>query len=673
MSLRLFGTLGGAARVAGKARSGIPRWADLPLTWKGAVVVAIPLLVLTINWGSLLYLTGTEQSDRQAANQAARVTQSGQQVLAELLDAETGVRGYLLSGDPSFLQPYQSALQRLPGLLRALPAQATGSPAAVSKDVARLTALAHNELSTLGLLRASRSAPASALNSYLLAGKTTMDAARVEIEAITAVEATRVAAQDRALAAAGAGILVVLIATVPLGIAGGALAMWLFTRGIGRRIAAVQRSARNLASGAALVPAPADADEVGQLARAVAEAGRLLATREAEVNAAALTAQDANRAKTEFLSRMSHELRTPLNAILGFGQLLELEPRSEEDGESIEQILKAGRHLLELINEVLDLSRIESGHLALSMEPVDTRDVITESVHLLSPMADHAHCALRLELAESPLMVMADRQRLKQVLLNLLSNSIKYNRPGGSVVARSGVGAAGRVVIDVSDTGIGITPEMIPRLFSPFDRLGLEGTSVGGTGLGLALSRSLTEAMDGEIRVASTTGVGTSFTVELGGVPAGSSAGGLTSPAVSGGTDRRPEAQGTLVYIEDNLSNLTLVERLLRQRPQVRLVPAMQGRLGLDLAAEHAPQLVLLDRHLPDIDGAEVLRRLRTHPATAKSAIYILTADASPGQKERLLAAGATGYLTKPIDIEVFLSVLDSAMGDGAALPAQLA
>lgn len=673
MSLRLFGTLGGAARVAGKARSGIPRWADLPLTWKGAVVVAIPLLVLTINWGSLLYLTGAKQSDRQAANQAARVTQSGQQVLAELLDAETGVRGYLLSGDPSFLQPYQSALQRLPGLLTALPAQAAGSPAAVSKDVAWLTALAHNELSTLSLLRASRSAPASALNSNLLAGKTTMDEARVEIDAITAVEATRLAAQDRALAAAGAGILVVLIATVPLGIAGGALAMWLFTRGIRRRIAAVQTSARNLASGAALAPAPADADEVGQLARAVAKAGRLLATREAEVNAAALTAQDANRAKTEFLSRMSHELRTPLNAILGFGQLLELEPRSEEDGESIEQILKAGRHLLELINEVLDLSRIESGHLALSMEPVDARDVIKESVHLLSPMADHAQCDLHLELAESPVMVMADRQRLKQVLLNLLSNAIKYNRPGGSVVASSEVGAEGRVVIDVSDTGIGIAPEMIPRLFSPFDRLGLEGTSVGGTGLGLALSRSLTEAMGGEIRVASTTGVGTSFTVVLGGVPAGSSAGERTIPAVSHGPDQRLEAQGTLVYIEDNLSNLKLVERLLRQRPQVRLVPAMQGRLGLDLAAEHAPKLVLLDRHLPDIDGAEVLSRLRTHPATARSAIYILTADASPGQKERLLAAGATGYLTKPIDIEAFLSVLDSAMGDGAALPAQLA
>ena len=673
MSLRLFGTLGGAARVAGKARSGIPRWADLPLTWKGAVVVAIPLLVLTINWGSLLYLTGAEQSDRQAANQSARVTQSGQQVLAELLDAETGVRGYLLSGGPSFLQPYQSALQRLPGLLTALPAQAAGSPAAISKDAARLTALAHNELSTLSLLRASRSAPASVLNSYLLAGKTTMDAARDEIDAITAVEATRVAAQDRALAAAGAGILVVLIATVPLGIAGGALAMWLFTRGIGRRIAAVQTSARNLASGAALAPAPADADEVGQLARAVAKAGRLLAAREAEVNAAALTAQDANRAKTEFLSRMSHELRTPLNAILGFGQLLELEPRSEEDGESIEQIVKAGRHLLELINEVLDLSRIESGHLALSMEPVDARDVIKESVHLLSPMADHAQCDLHLELAESPVMVMADRQRLKQVLLNLLSNAIKYNRPGGSVVASSEVGAEGRVVIDVSDTGIGIAPEMIPRLFSPFDRLGLEGTSVGGTGLGLALSRSLAEAMGGEIRVASTTGAGTSFTVVLSGVPAGSSAGERTIPAVSHGPDQRLEAQGTLVYIEDNLSNLRLVERLLRQRPQVRLVPAMQGRLGLDLAAEYAPKLVLLDRHLPDIDGAEVLRRLRTHPATATSAIYILTADASPGQKERLLAAGATGYLTKPIDIEAFLSVLDSAMGDGAALPAQLA
>ncbi len=648
-------------------RSRRPRWVDLPLNWKGVVVVAIPLVVLTINWASLLYLTSAEVASRDAASDATTVTRSAQDTLAALLDAETGVRGYLLTGQASFLQPYKTAVHELPPLLRSLRAQTRGTIGARgSVDVSKLTALARQEMTTLGRLHASAGAPAASLQPALYLGKTTMDEVRVQIAALIAEAQASVAAQDRAIGAAGIGIVLVLILTVPLGVAGGVLAMVLFTRGVGRRIGAVRSNAEGLPMGIQPNPIPPAADEVGRLARAVHEAAGLLSQRAAEATAATLEARSASQAKTEFLSRMSHELRTPLNAILGFGQLLELEPRSADDQESVEQILKAGRHLLDLINEILDMARIEQGRLALSMEPVEAHEIIHESLQLLGPIADRAECELRFEPSATSRMVVADRQRLKQVMLNLLSNSLKYNRPGGSVVVDFVEGSSQRVGIRVSDTGIGIAAELIPRLFSPFDRLGREGGSIGGTGLGLALSKSLVEAMNGTVAVTSVEGQGTQVTVELASATAAAAGEPSSGPRNAVGPG---QPDGTLLYVEDNLSSLRLVERLLRGRPLVRLLPALQGQIGLDLAAEHAPKLILLDQHLPDLDGMEVLRRLRSHPATARSAIYLLTADASPGQRERFLAAGATGYLTKPVDIKELLEVLDRVLTPTAAGP----
>ncbi len=633
------------------------------------MVVAIPMAVLAVNWGSLLYLTQAQQSDRVAAVQAADATQYGQQVLVALLDAETGVRGYLLSHQQSFLAPYQTAVAELPGLLSTLRRDAGPHSERIAPELTHLGALAQRELSTLALLRTRAGAPLSELQPYLELGKSTMDQARITISVLVADEKARVAAHDRALAEANLGVLVVLIATVPLGVAGGALAMWLFTRGVGRRIAAVQRTAEALPAGVMPPLAPNEGDEVGQLAQAIRGVGTLLVERQEAARESALAAESANRAKTDFLSRMSHELRTPLNAILGFGQLLELEPRSADDQESVDQILKAGRHLLELINEILDLSRIESGRMTLSIEPVDVSEVVAESVHLLAPTASQQGCTLDLDLEEETILALADRQRLKQVMLNLLSNAVKYNRAGGSASVRAGYSESGGVLIEVSDTGIGIAPELLGRMFSPFDRLGQESSEVGGTGLGLALSKSLVEAMNGSVRVSSQPGVGTKFSVELKRARAAQAAPGA-EPERPGPT-ALSTAQGTVLYIEDNLSNLKLVERLLRHRPQVLLLPAMQGGLGLELAHQHEPRLVLLDRHLPDIDGAEVLRRLRVDPATAASAIYVLTADASPGQQQRLIAAGADGYLTKPIDVDQFLALLDRVLGGlGSDLPA---
>ncbi len=374
-------------------------------------------------------------------------------------------------------------------------------------------------------------------------------------------------------------------------------------------------------------------------------------------------AEAANRSKSEFLSRMSHELRTPLNAVLGFGQLLELEALTDDQRESVDQILKGGRHLLDLINEVLDISRIEAGDLALSPEAVLARELIDETVALVRPLADQQGLQLVVDRSsQCDVYVFADRQRTKQVLLNLLSNAVKYNRQHGTIAVTCEQPDDTHVGITVSDTGPGIANERLGQLFTPFERLGAEDTNIEGTGIGLALSKRLTEAMSGTLTVTSTLGKGSSFTVEL--------------PRVEGPVERYERLNGDadaitshepprhkILHIEDNLSNLKLIERILARRPDVEVVPAMQGRLGLELAREHRPVLILLDLHLPDMNGEQVLQRLRDDPATASIPVVIISADATPGQVRRLLAAGATAYLTKPIEVPDLLRILGEATG----------
>ena len=406
----------------------------------------------------------------------------------------------------------------------------------------------------------------------------------------------------------------------------------------------------------------ATSDPAQELFYAVARDVTEILRTETDLAEALAEVDRASRAKSAFLSRMSHELRTPLNAILGFGQVLELSPLRADDVDSVGQILKAGNHLLELINEILDISRIEAGRLALSIEPISVDEVIRDSLELVAPLA--AERSIRLEAKPADRFVFADYQRLKQILLNLLSNAIKYNRDGGSVsLSISPDSNQGESVrISVSDTGLGIAPEDVERAFEPFDRLDA-ASEIEGTGLGLPLSRGLVAAMNGTIGASSIQGEGSTFWIEL---PA------AVSPVKEDGhatTDQQVRAGAavdgdrTVLYVEDNLSNLKLIERVLASRPEIRLISAMQGQLGLDLAREHQPDLILLDLHLPDMNGDELLHRLRADTQTAATPVVVISADATPGQLERLLRAGARAYLTKPLDVRRFISLTDELLG----------
>jgi PAS domain S-box-containing protein len=417
--------------------------------------------------------------------------------------------------------------------------------------------------------------------------------------------------------------------------------------------------------GKTLLPDSADGGVVSN-GRDVTERNRA----EEALRAATEEAERANRAKSEFLSRMSHELRTPMNSILGFAQLLARAELAEAQRRSVQHILKAGRHLLTLINEVLEIARIESGRQNLSIEPVRGAALLAEAMGIVRPLASQWGVALEEpEYAPGSTFVYADRQRLTQVLLNLLSNAIKYNRPGGHVRITCGPadptapGGRDRLAIRVHDTGKGIPADRVALLFTPFARLGAEQTEVEGTGLGLALSQRLTEAMGGALVLESSSPEGSVFRLEL--RSAADPLELLEAPEPAPAGERAAgERAATLLYVEDNLANLSLVEAILVSRPAWRTVPALQGQLGVELAREHRPDLVLLDLHLPDISGEEVLRRLRADERTARIPVVVISADATATAAERLLAAGADGYLSKPIDVDEFLETLDGFLAE---------
>ena len=377
----------------------------------------------------------------------------------------------------------------------------------------------------------------------------------------------------------------------------------------------------------------------------------LTAQKEAErAREATELAQRSNQAKSEFLSRMSHELRTPMNSILGFSQLLELDELSDDQIDSVRQIIAAGKHLLRLINEVLDISRIESGHLSLSIEPVDAFEALREVVGIVQPLARARSITIHTGTCDVPIFVIADAQRLRQVLMNLVSNAIKYNIQAGTVtiwIERRG----DRLRFNVCDTGPGIPKDKAEQLFIPFQRLGAEATLVEGTGLGLALSLRLAEAMGGTMGL-EPSAAGSHFYAEFHiGQNPDSALSELDACGLGEHPTRSHNHQLSVLLVEDNSANVRFIEKSMAHFKNTVLRVATTGGLGIEAAKAEPPDLVLLDLNLPDMGGLQVLLALKADPRTSEVPIVVTSADASPSQVGRLLEAGAAEYLTKPIDL----------------------
>ena len=384
-----------------------------------------------------------------------------------------------------------------------------------------------------------------------------------------------------------------------------------------------------------------------------------------ELENARFVADKANRAKSEFLSSMSHELRTPLSAILGFAQLLESgsTPLTPSQTKSIEQILKAGWYLLELINEILDLALVESGKLSMSLEAVSLPDILHECQIMIGPQAEKRGISLVFSRLTTPCLVQADPTRLKQVLINLLSNAIKYNTTGGSIEVDSLASAPGRIRVGVRDTGAGLAPEQIAQLFQPFNRLGQKAGVIEGTGIGLVVCKRLVELMDGVIGVESTVGEGSLFWIELNlasSSPASAPCAEPVLPVLEAVQADLPAH--TLLYVEDNPANLMLIKELIARRPDIRLLSAIDGQRGIELAKACLPDVILMDINLPDISGIEALKILAGDPATAHIPIIALSANAIPGDIRKGLDAGFFSYFTKPIRVREFMASLDVAL-----------
>jgi signal transduction histidine kinase/ActR/RegA family two-component response regulator len=659
---------GSAPPEVDRARGLRQWWLNRPLRAKGLVVVAVPLVALMGVTSTNLLLQHSQTHERNISLHARSLATAAGQVLADAVNAETGIRGYAATRDPLFLAPYNLTLTRIGAERRSLRAAAVIE--GVGRQQRAADASTAQVLSELARLRTavSRGISDGNLRPALERQKNTMDLLRRQAASLAAAPTVLVAFQHNKLTALQMRIELLDIAGLVLGLLAGLAGVALFTSGIARRVGLNAENARRLGQGQPLKPIIYAGDEIGRLAESHLKAEELLASRAAELTTARDEALKATQAKNSFLSSTSHELRTPLNSILGFTQLLQMSDLSAEDSDGVERILGAGRHLLVLINELIDIARIESGDLSLSLEPVLIYPLIEASSQLMAPIAAERSIQIITDCAHPTLAVRADRQRFSQILINLISNAIKYNRRGGTVTITCRAESTTQARIVVSDTGPGLSPQNIDRIFIPFERLGAEQTTTEGTGIGLPLARSLTEAMGGQLTASSTPGQGSAFTISLSRAP---DLDPYPAPSLTPASPvPRPHAPAgasfSILYIEDNPANVEVITRFLHARPGTRLRSEASGQAGLESAARDRPDLILLDLHLPDLHGDRVLHELKAEPATATIPVVVLSADASHGVIRRLLANGAHAYLTKPIELAELGDLLDS-FTDGQA------
>ena len=622
-------------------------WKDLPLGIKGVCVITLPLLVLLASLGSLYV---REQESTQLENKLRLALQNQrdiQKVHTLLIEASTGVRDYLLTGDKHFLNIFFVVERNLPDILSELEMQLDNQ--AQKTRLALINPLVKQNLYDLRLLSEYESNIASdALINKFKAQVRTLDKLRYEIELLNAEEAILVAKDQQDVVKQRQRHITITLMAAVAGIIGSVLAVWVYSGTIVRRVRLLRDSAGHLARAEALDLPSSSRDELGQLSNELEHASQLLAKNISDAIQARKEAEIASASKSMFLSRTSHELRTPLNAILGFAQLLEQDLPQGKQKDSVSLILSAGQHLLKLMNEVLDIARIESGEMTLTLVPTDVNNLIMEAIHYISPIGKIRDIDIHNDSA-SGLWAYADRQKLLQVVLNLLSNALKYG-PANSIVNLRAYTANNKVIIEVEDSGEGVPVKLMNRLFTPFDRLGAEQTKVEGTGLGLALSKQIMMAMHGGIYVAEGRGL---FWIEL--------------PACKQPQENKPidltylnqntvasTQKKSILYVEDNLSNRTLVEAIIHRHPNLSINTVTTIKDAKYHLKETLPSLLLVDLNLPDGSGESLINDIKSDPKYMHIPIMVLSADALPDTINRLKTSGIADYMTKPLNVAQF-------------------
>jgi signal transduction histidine kinase/ActR/RegA family two-component response regulator len=627
------------------------KWQDLPLALKGMFVITLPLTVLLASLGSL-YIR--EQETTLLENKLSLALQNQrdiQTVHTQLIEASTGIRDYLLTGDKDFLGIYYRAEKMLPVILNKLEQQLEGEKQ--KQRLALILPLVEQNLKMLNVLSKNESDVASdALIAQFKQQVDSLDKLRKEIENLNAEEALLVAKdQESVYQQRQQNIKVTLLAAVA-GIIGSLMAVWIFSSTIVKRVRLLRDSARHLAKAEALDLPSSSRDELGQLSNELDQASQLLSKNINDVLQARHEAEEASTSKSMFLSRTSHELRTPLNAILGFAQLLEEDLAPGKQRDSVSMMKGAGEHLLKLINEVLEITRIESGEISLELSSIPINDLLDEAKHYIAPVGKIRDIEIECQL-EPNLWVIANRQKLLQVVLNLLSNALKYG-PVNSTVYLKAYQKPGQVIVEVLDEGAGIPAPLRARLFTAFDRLGAEQTKIEGTGLGLALSKQIMQAMHGSIHVDNNKSL---FWIEIASALPSQDTGldkVLQNAQKTANTAQLLQDKHTILYVEDNASNRALVEAIIQRQKDLRVLCVSSIKEAKQLLNEIVPSLLVIDLNLPDGSGEQLVDYVNSHTQFSYIPIMILSADALPETIKRLETAGVDCYLTKPLDVAIF-------------------
>jgi signal transduction histidine kinase/ActR/RegA family two-component response regulator len=631
-------------------------WQNLPLGFKGVFVIALPLAILLASLSSLFM---RELESTKLENQLKRALQNQrdiQTVHTQLLEASTGVRDFLLTGDKHFLGIFFEAEKKLPKIITALEERLENDEQ--KQRLSRILPLVTKNLADLKALSNHETAIASnQLIAQFKSQVATLDKLREEIEALNNEEAL-LAEQDQQeiFLQRQQNITVTLIAAIA-GIIGSLMAVWIFSRTIVKRVRLLRDNAGHLARAEALDIASSSKDELGQLSDELEQASKLLAKNISDALEARHEAEEASASKSMFLSRTSHELRTPLNAILGFTQLLEQDLPPGKQRDSVTLIKGAGEHLLKLINEVLEIARIESGETSLELTAIPINALLEEATHYISPIGKIRDIEIKSNIAAN-LWAKANRQKLLQVILNLLSNALKYG-PVSTSVELNAYRKQDRIVIEVQDSGPGIPAQLRERLFTPFERLGAENTKIEGTGLGLALSKQIMLAMHGSIDVAKDKSL---FWIEIPATTANH-----TSSTQNHDTDNKPSIKlsnnSSILYVEDNVSNRALVEAIIQRQQDLRIHSVATIKDAKRFLKDMVPSLILIDLNLPDGSGEDLVSHVKSKPELHHIPLMILSADALPETVERLKSAGVAHYMTKPLDVAAFSKKVRELIG----------